>query len=470
MAQHDIFRFVPVTLLSTCVAACIGFSAVSHAAQKQPAKPAAGVNSLLVKRQYKQALAQLEVLAKKGDAKAQFKLGSMYRLGMGTDANYTKADYWISLAAQNGDADAKKVIARMVESVPATVKKSAAGGGTKAAAPALFDVAKLPPRSADVPDWLVTAAARDQAGAVALLHEANDTLVKSSGNEALDVAAKMGRAKAMAALLEAGAKPNTPDTNQATPTMLAASVADTGALKTLLGATPDLALRNKAGLSALNFAARSCNASAIALLLEAGATPQVQEGSAVEAVSTVAVDVVRNCGDGTAFIPFLRSMDLDTGDARGRTAAWYAATLGDSRLLKAILAAGANSGIADKDGFSPLHAAALTGQLHAVMLLVAQGKETNPRSNTGITPLMLAAYAGCAECVSSLAATTNDIDQKSDDGETALMYALRGAHLEIAKLLVEKGANAKSRSINGDTPEKLAGRLGGEYAALVAGK
>jgi ankyrin repeat protein len=55
-------------------------------------------------------------------------------------------------------------------------------------------------------------------------------------------------------------------------------------------------------------------------------------------------------------------------------------------------------------------------------------------------------------------------------GGTALLRAVRNQRLEAVKVLLQMGANQKSRSVSGDTPAKLAEKLGGPIAALFVGQ
>ncbi len=53
---------------------------------------------------YETALKEWRPLAEQGDARAQFNLGLMYRVGQGVPQDYTQALKWFRLAAEQGDA------------------------------------------------------------------------------------------------------------------------------------------------------------------------------------------------------------------------------------------------------------------------------------------------------------------------------------------------------------------------------
>lgn len=48
------------------------------------------------------------------------------------------------------------------------------------------------------------------------------------------------------------------------------------------------------------------------------------------------------------------------------------------------------------------------------------------------------------------------INQQSADGSTALHYAVKNDHVEVADLLLERGANASIRDMHGKTPAQYA--------------
>ena len=53
---------------------------------------------------YATALQEWRLLAEQGDAKAQFNLGFLYRIGQGVNQDYQKACHWYLLSAEQGYA------------------------------------------------------------------------------------------------------------------------------------------------------------------------------------------------------------------------------------------------------------------------------------------------------------------------------------------------------------------------------
>src|SRR4029077_12600402 len=66
---------------------------------------------------------------------------------------------------------------------------------------------------------------------------------------------------------------------------------------------------------------------------------------------------------------------------------------------------------------------------------------TQYRSVGGLDALLYATRGGCYECVEDLIATGADVNRPTPEGVTPLMTAVDNEHNDVAKLLIEKGAN-----------------------------
>lgn len=182
----------------------------------------------------------------------------------------------------------------------------------------------------------------------------------------------------------------------------------------------------------------------------------------------------------------------------GSTPIAEAASLGDARMVKALLDAGAEPEGANQDGETALMLAIKTGELPAVELLIKAGANVNtverfhnqtplmwaaaapknaaemvklllakganvkpralisdwdsqitsePRAQYkpvgGLTALLYAARDGCYDCVDELIAAGADVNIPTPEGVTPLMLAIDNDHNEVAKLLLDRGANPK---------------------------
>ncbi len=180
----------------------------------------------------------------------------------------------------------------------------------------------------------------------------------------------------------------------------------------------------------------------------------------------------------------------------GSTPIAEAAKLGDTRMVKMLLDAGAEPEGANTDGQTALMLGINTGELavlemlikaganvnrieefrkqtplmwaataprnagEMVKLLLAKGADVRPRALYtdwpnqitsepraqyrpvgGLTALLYAARDGCYECVEALIGAGADVNVPTPEGVTPLMLALDNQHNDVAKLLLDRGAN-----------------------------
>ena len=173
-----------------------------------------------------------------------------------------------------------------------------------------------------------------------------------------------------------------------------------------------------------------------------------------------------------------------------------AADLGDARMVKMLLDAGAEPEGANADGQTALMLAIKTGELPVVEMLINAGANVNkiesfrqqtplmwaatapknagemtklllskgadvkpralytdwpnqitsePRAQYrpvgGLTALLYAARDGCYDCVDALIGAGADVSVPTPEGVTALMLALDNEHNDVAKLLLDRRAN-----------------------------
>jgi uncharacterized protein len=180
----------------------------------------------------------------------------------------------------------------------------------------------------------------------------------------------------------------------------------------------------------------------------------------------------------------------------GSTPIAEAAKLGDARMVKMLLDAGAEPEGANTDGQTALMLGINTGELAVVEMLIKAGANVNrieefrkqtplmwaataprnagemvklllskgadvrpralytdwpnqitsePRAQYrpvgGLTALLYAARDGCYDCVEALIGARADVNVPTPEGITPLMLALDNQHNDVAKLLLDRGAN-----------------------------
>jgi ankyrin repeat protein len=193
-----------------------------------------------------------------------------------------------------------------------------------------------------------------------------------------------------------------------------------------------------------------------------------------------------------------KKASLNVKNDFGSTPIAQAAELGDARMVKMLLDAGAEPEGANPDGQTALMLAIKTGETAVVDLLLkagakvdtiekfhkqtplmwavtaprnagamtkmllAKGADFKPRAMFtdwpsqitnepraqyrpvgGLTAFLYAARDGCSDCVDALIGVGADVNFPTPDGVTALMLALDNDHNDVAKLLLDHGANPR---------------------------
>jgi ankyrin repeat protein len=238
------------------------------------------------------------------------------------------------------------------------------------------------------------------------------------------LASRLAQVEVIEALLDAGASPNNATSNGTTPLMLAAASGNAQAVKLLLekGADP-AAKENAMGQTALLFAAAYGRADAIRVL--------VAKGADVKATSKV-VDLV-------AF-------------TREAEEAFTAQAAGGPTREAATAASPAPPASPASPSASPAASPApkkpqVAGVDRAYFYNELVG------SSGGLTPLMLAVRQGHREAVLALLAAGADVNQVSAGDKTSpLLIATINGRFDLARFLLEQGADPKRAADNGVTP------------------
>ena len=164
--------------------------------------------------------------------------------------------------------------------------------------------------------------------------------------------------------------------------------------------------------------------------------------------------------------------NLNTPNRYGVTPLLEAGRAGDTSMIAELVKAGADvKESLHPDGETPLMAVARAGRLDAVELLLKAGSDPNAADNyQKQTALMWAAEEGHLDVVNVLLAAKADPNAKArvstistwknadhaTGGFTALMFAVRNGHEDVVRALVKGGADLKATNGDGITATSIA--------------
>ena len=154
-------------------------------------------------------------------------------------------------------------------------------------------------------------------------------------------------------------------------------------------------------------------------------------------------------------------VDVNVPQPDGATALHWA-TYGDALDMAGLLIdAGADVNVANDYGVTPLSLACDNGAAAMVEVLLTAGADPNAARSTGETPLMTCARTGDVDAVNLLATHgANPNLKESWQEQTPLMWAVGERHTEVARALIEHGADVHARSKGGFTALLIAARDG----------
>jgi ankyrin len=246
-------------------------------------------------------------------------------------------------------------------------------------------------------------------------------LARAAGDPPLIEAVRRGDTEAVEMLLKKGADVNARQSDGASALHWAVHNGDLATTNRLLRAGAKTSLANELGVTPLIVACTNGSAAIAGALLDAGADPNAavpgRETPLMVASWTGSTDVVR--------LLLARGADVNAREpSRQQTALMWAASEGHPEVVRILIERGAD--------------------LYAKTGVNVPGRKPGMRAGgtAGYTALLFAVRMGDARSVRVLLDAGADVNDAAEDGFSALTLAAVRGHVDVAKLLLEWGADA----------------------------
>ncbi|XP_053126363.1 ankyrin repeat domain-containing protein 27 isoform X2 [Hemicordylus capensis] len=145
-------------------------------------------------------------------------------------------------------------------------------------------------------------------------------------------------------------------------------------------------------------------------------------------------------------------LGVDVANQDGLTPLHVAALHGHADLVSLLLRHGASSGVRNVSCAVPLHLACQNGHFQVVKCLMECNANQNKKDIHGNTPLIYACSNGYQEMVAFLLQHGASVGLSNHRGNTALHNAVIGRHEAVVELLLQYGASAHLRNHRQRTP------------------
>lgn len=250
---------------------------------------------------------------------------------------------------------------------------------------------------------------------------------------------------------------NLPLVDERLPALHVASKLGLAKVVDLLLPVCELNLQDEEGYTALHHAAIKGHSDIVAMLLNSGSTiidipSKTQVTPLWLAANHGHCDLVR--------VLTQREANLEVRESSSqRTPLSQAASNGHQDVVEFLVDKGANLEAKDVGGWTPLSWAVMNEHLDTIELLLERGANSACKFANKGRLLLWAAQTGHAAITGLIAGNPEtDLNATDDNGLTGLWWAIRNQHLEIAKILLERGANREIRDADGQTPLLWAAR------------
>ena len=253
-------------------------------------------------------------------------------------------------------------------------------------------------------------------------------------------------------LVASGADVNTADADGTTPLHLAVWADDVAIVQELLRAGAKATAANAFRLTPLALATEHGNAAIVRRLIEAGADAAAVDTAGetllMAAVRTGSLDTVKALVDAGA--------PVNAAEPQlGHTALMWAARTNQGAIARLLIERGATVAARTRVGAKPAARPPGTGGgSHGVGIVrsgVPPQGEQQPTPG-GMTALLFAARDGATDVARALIEAGAEINAADPNGMTPLLMAITNGQIPVAQLLVDKGADVRAVDWWGRTP------------------
>jgi len=233
---------------------------------------------------------------------------------------------------------------------------------------------------------------------------------------------------------------------------------DVPAVLALLEQGADPNVQGQYATPALHWMVRVDEVEVVERLLKAGANPNGVTGQGLSALSLA----IENGSAATTTLLLDAGADANARLVTGETMLMSAAAVGEPEVVATLLAHGAELGARDRDfGQTALMIAVREGHAKVVSQLITAGADVNATTTIGPTPAFVAANSvpGFGFGIGIIrGGVPKDRGRREPipGGLTPLLYAARHGHVDIARQLLEAGAELNTPEANGIWPLLMA--------------
>jgi ankyrin repeat protein len=283
---------------------------------------------------------------------------------------------------------------------------------------------------------------------VLLLSVASLGAASASAETPLIKAVRNSDAAALRALLQKRVDVNAPEPDGTTALHWAVSRNDVEGTKLLIKAGAKVTTANRYGVTPLLQACETAGVPVVEALLSAGAdangTLPEGETALMIAARTGKADVVKALA--------ARGAKVDAKENwHGQTAMMWAASEDHGEVVKALVELGADFKARTAGGFTPLLFAVREGKLNATRALLELGADVNDELRPAAPP------ARSGQIATSGNNAGNPLRPSGNgEGTSALILAITNKQYEVAKFLVEHGADTNGKSVGWTALHELA--------------